>query len=139
LIQLNFDFILDGYAIIRKDDFDSIRCNKFDKTQKKIFKAEKILDTSYGITTSISITNWADILGSLKKWDYHIIVESINKEEELDFFIGPIKRINEKSLSIHNYDPTGKLDKKPTNIKFNTISVIQFGDKYSTTFRKYLR
>jgi hypothetical protein len=78
------------------------------------------------------------MLQSLKKWDYHIIVENVNKDE-LDFCIGPIKRINEKSLSIYYYDPTGKLDKKPTTIKFDTIRIITFGDRYSTTFRKYLQ
>jgi hypothetical protein len=38
LIQENYDFMLDGYSIIRLDQFDSLRCNKFDKTQKKSFR-----------------------------------------------------------------------------------------------------
>jgi hypothetical protein len=30
LVQLDNDFFLDGYAIIRKDQFDSIRCSKYE-------------------------------------------------------------------------------------------------------------
>src|SRR5690349_5856063 len=48
LLQVGYDFLLDGYAIIPKDQFDSIRCNKFEKKAKKIYKAEGLLDTQYG-------------------------------------------------------------------------------------------
>lgn len=32
LIQCEEEFYLNGYVIIRKDQFDNIRCNKFDRT-----------------------------------------------------------------------------------------------------------
>jgi hypothetical protein len=137
LLQLDREFMLDGYAIIKISDFDSVRCNKYDKTQKRIFKAEGILDT-VGIYTDIDLTSWTSIIQDLSKYDYHIIIENINKDY-LDFFIGPIKKISKMSVSIHNYDPTGKLYNKPTNIKLETIKTITFGDRYSTIFRKYIK
>ncbi len=138
LIQPEYDFILDGYAIIRMDDYDSIRCNKNDKFKKKILKAERILDTTYGIDKNIILRSWTSIIHDLRKYDYHVIIESVNKDY-LDFFIGSIKRVTKTSVSIHNYSPTGKLDKKPTTIKLNDIKILWFGDRYSTTFRKYLK
>ena len=138
LIQLDYDFMLDGYAIIRKDDFDSIRCNKNDKTQKKIFKTEGLLATTYGLNDNINLTSWVTILNDLRKYDYHVIIENIRKDY-LDFFIGPIKRITKNSVSIHNYDPTGKLYEKLSTIQLDSIKNIKFGDRYSTIFRKYLR
>ena len=48
-------------------------------------------------------------------------------------------RVSEKSVSSHNYDPDGRLDAKPTAILLENISVLKFGDRYSTTFRKYLK
>ena len=138
LLQVSSDFMLDGYAIIRKDDFDSIRCNKFDKTQKNILKAEGILKTNYGIDENIPLTNWVRIFQNLRKHNYHIIIENINKDN-LDFFIGSITRITKDSVSILNYDSTGKLDQKPTPIKLNNIKTVKFGDRYSTIFRKYLK
>jgi len=138
LLQLDYDFMLDGYAIIRKDDFDSIRHSSFERTQRKIFNAEGILATSYGFDKALPLTGWADILKTLKKYDFHVIIENINKDY-LDFWIGEIKKVTDKSVSIHNYNADGELYDKPTNIKFDTISVVKFGDRYSTVFRKYLK
>lgn len=137
-LQLDYDFMLDGYAIIRLDDFDSLRLSSYERTQRKIFKAEGILDTAYGFDKSLPLTSWTEIFKTLKSYDLHVIVENINKDY-LDFWIGEIKKVTDKSVSIHNYDPDGQLYDKPTNIKFDTISIVKFGDRYSTVFRKYLK
>ncbi len=137
-LQLVYDFMFDGYAIIRKDDFDSIRHSSYERTQRKIFNAEGLLATEYGFDEHFPLTTWTDILKTIKNYDLHVIVENINKDY-LDFWIGQITRIGDKSMSIHNYNPDGLLDEKPKVIKLSTISVIKFGDRYSTIFRKYLK
>jgi hypothetical protein len=138
LLQLAQEFMLDGYAVIRLDDFDSIRHSSYERTQRKIFNAEGLLSTEYGFGKKLPLTSWADILKTLKGYDLHIIIENINKNV-LDFWIGQITKVGDKSVSIHNYNPDGQLDDKPTVIKLDTISVIKFGDRYSTIFRKHLR
>ncbi len=137
-LQVTYDFSFDGYAIIRKDGFDSIRHCSNERTQRKIFNAEGLISKEYGFDKHLPLTNWSDILKTLKKYNYHIIVENINKDY-LDFWIGQIIRITSKSVSIHNYNPDGELYEKPTVINFDTICNIKFGDRYSMTFRKYLR
>jgi hypothetical protein len=132
------DFMLDGYAIIRLDDFDSLRLSSYERTQRKIFNSESILATSYGFDKPLPLTSWTDILKAVKHYDLHVIIENINRDY-LDFWIGEIKNVTNKSVSIHNYNPDGQLDDKPKNIKFDTISIVKFGDRYSTTFRKYLK
>ncbi|MBX3044408.1 MAG: hypothetical protein KIT33_13135 [Candidatus Kapabacteria bacterium] len=138
LVQLDYDFTLNGYSIIRKDQFESLRCNKDDKIKKRIFQAEGIIDRLYGLDKSIPLTNWQDIFTGLKKLDYHIIVECENKRKP-KFLIGPIQQVTKSKISIWNYDPSGKLDLKYTTIKFDDITIVTFGDNYSTTFRKYLK
>lgn len=138
LIQLNSEFMLDGYAVIRLDDFDSIRHSSYERTQRKILKAEGLLSNGYGFDRPLPLTSWTALLKALKSYDLHIIVENLNKDM-LDFWIGPIKRVSEKTVSIHNYDPDGRLDDKPTAISLETISIVKFGGRYSTIFRKYLK
>ena len=138
LLQVDNEFLLDGCAIIRKDKFDSLRCNKFEKTLRKIYKEEGLLDKQYGIPQSISLKSWQDIFADLKKLDYHVIIECEDKEEP-DFVIGPIKRVDKRKVRVQYYDPTGKLDDKLTAIKFDDITIVKFGDRYSTTFRRYLK
>jgi hypothetical protein len=138
LLQLNNEFMLDGYAVIRLDDFDSIRHSSYERTQRKIFKAEGLMSTGYGFDRELPLTSWTALLKALKVYDLHIIVENINKDV-LDFRIGPIKRVSEQTVSIHNYSPDGQLDDKPTVISLEAISIVKFGDRYSTIFRKYLK
>ena len=138
LMQLDNDFILDGFAVIRLDDFDSVRHSNYERARRKIFKAEGLLATGYGLSSPLSLTSWRTLLTALKGYDMHVVVENIN-QDFLDFWIGPIKSVSEKSVRIHNYDPAGQLDDKPTAIPLDTISVLKFGDRYSTILRKYLK
>jgi hypothetical protein len=139
-LQLDSEFSFDGYAVIRLDDFDNIRHSSYERARRKIFNAEGLLGATagYGFDKPMPLTSWPDILKTLKNYDIHVIIENINKDY-LDFWIGQITRVSEKSVSIRNYDPGGKLDEKPTVIKLDAISIIKFGDRYSTTFRKYLK
>lgn len=137
-LQLDYDFTLDGFAIIKLNDFDSIRHSSYERTQRKIFKNEGLLDKDFGFNKQLPLTNWTEIIEELKKLNYHIIIESINKKN-LDFWIGEIKEVTKKRVSIHNYNPDGELDDKPEKLKLDAISILKFGDNYSTTFRKYLK
>jgi hypothetical protein len=137
-LQLDNEFSLDGYAIIKLDDFDGVRYSSYERTQRKIFNAEGFLTNGYGFEKHLPLTSWSDILKTLKNYEIHVIIENINNGA-LDFWIGQITKVAEKSMSIHNYDPDGTLDEKPTLIKLDTISIIKFGDRYSTTFRRYLK
>ncbi len=138
LLQLESEFILDGYIIINKHGFESIRHNKYDKTQQKILMAEGITAQHYGIDKQIELESWESILNSLKQYDYHVIIQSA-KKDYLKFSIGPIVEVKKNHVLIKNYDPCGKFDHKATKIKLNSIIDIKFGDRYSTTFRKYLK
>ncbi len=138
LVQLDSSFKFDGYAIFRKDDFDSIRHSSFERTQRKIFKAEGLLEKEYGFDKHLPLTSWKAIFHALKGYDYHVSIKNRAKDY-LDFWIGPILKVTNKSVSIRNYDPNGVLYEKPTVIKYDSISVVEFGDNYSTVFRKYLR
>ena len=138
LLQLEDEFMLDGFAIIRRDDYDSIRHSSFERTRGKIFRAEGLLGNEYGFDKPLPLKSWADVLKALKSYDLHVTVQNI-KDDYLDFWIGPITKVNDKTVSIHNYDPNGHLDERSTVIRLDTISVLKFGDRYSTTFRKYLK
>jgi hypothetical protein len=137
-LQLDSDFMFDGYAIIRKDDFDYIRHSSYEKAQRKIFKGEGLLDNEYGLDKKLSLTSWTEIINTLKSFDFHIIIESL-KKDYVNFWIGEIETVSDKTVSIHNYNPDGQLDGKTKSIKLKTISTLHFGDRYSTIFRKYLK
>ena len=138
LVQLDNDFFLDGYAIIRKDQFDSIRCSKYEKACKKILKGEGIFENNYGIDKDIDLTSWQSIFKDIKKLDFHVIIECESLDEP-DFIIGPIKRVTQNRTSIQFYDSTGLLENKLSVVKYLDITIVKFDDRYTKTYKKYLR
>lgn len=134
-MQKEEDFRLDGYAIVPKDRFDSIRNNKFDKAHKKILKKEGITKRDYGIKNEIDLSNWKAVFKTLKKYNYHVIVECEDLDEPT-FLIGPIKRINKKSVVIHYYDATGLLDQKPSKVNYEDITIVRFDERYLILSKK---
>ena len=136
-LQVLEDFEFDGYAIVRKNDIKLIRHSSYERTYKKIIKSEGTF-TNYGYDDKLSLKDWFSILSTLKKQDVHVIIENIN-HDYLDFWIGPLVKVTNKYVMIHNYDPNGIFDSKLTKINLDSISNIKFKDGYSTIFRKYLR
>jgi hypothetical protein len=137
LVQSEEDFRLTGYAILHKNKFDSIQFDGIDNTVKKILKKEGVIAKEYGINKKINLSSWGSIFKNLKKLDFHVIIECEDKEDPI-FLIGPIVKIDEKSVSIHNYDATGVFDDKPTKVKFKDITIVKFDERYANLFRKYL-
>lgn len=137
-IAENDEFNFNGEIIIRRDHFDAIRCNQFEKTIKKILMAENQLTKEKPQSTSIDITSWKTIFEGLMKIDIHVIIECEDLKNPT-FSIGPIQKIHHKSVEILNYDAMGHFNKKSTRINYRDITILKFNDKYSTVFRKYLK
>jgi len=89
------EFLLDGYTIIRKDQFDYIRCDEYVTVECEYMKNPT-------------------------------------------FTIGPIIKVGDRSVEITYFDATGKLDKKPTKIKYKDISQVRFATRYTKVFKKYV-
>jgi hypothetical protein len=138
LVQLVGEFELNGYAILGVDQYDFLRHNKFDKTIKKILEAERIMPAQYGIKKQINLDSWQTIFTDLKKHYHHVIVECENLKSPT-FTIGPIVEIKNKSVSVNYYNAAGVPDKKNTRVRYKNISLVTFGDRYTTIFKKYLK
>ncbi|MDF2832409.1 hypothetical protein [Chryseobacterium indoltheticum] len=138
MIQESHNFTLDGIKIIPYNRIEGTRHKKFEKTSEKIFSEEGLIKFNQKIISNTSLKNFESLFKSLKKQNFHCIVESSTKKKNI-FSIGEILEINEKSVVIKNYDATGKIEKTPDRILFENINFITFNDLYSLTFRKYLK
>lgn len=138
MIEEAGDFSLAGIKIIPYERIKSIRHNKCDKVSKYIYSEEGLVKFNHKIVDNTSLKNFELLFKSIKKQNFHCIVESSKKETDI-FSIGEILDVNEKSVIIKNYDGAGKINKKPSKILFKNIELINFNDNYSLTFRKYLK
>ena len=131
------EFIFNGEVIIRTDDFDSIRRDDIDIRYKEILTKEGKLGKNKPKKTAVDLTSWKSIFKDLKSKDIHAIVECENLTDPT-FTIGPIEKVNNKSVELRYYDAVGQLEEKTWKIKFKDITTVKFNDRYSKTFRKYL-
>ncbi|MBB4806317.1 hypothetical protein HNP38_001589 [Chryseobacterium defluvii] len=138
MVQETYDFTLAGIKIIPQERILSIRCNPYDKTQKKILSEEHLLKFDQNIIHHISLRDAGTLFKSLKKQNFHCIVESTKKKKGR-FSIGEILEVDDKFVFINNYDPTGKTGKKPHKISLKKIEMVTFNDNYTLIFRKYLK
>jgi len=138
LIQHEEEFRLNGYSIIRRDRFDSIRISKTEKLHKKILDKEGILKSDYGLNTKINLKSFETIFKDLKQKDYFSIVECEDLKKP-SFNIGEISKFSNKSVGIRYFSPKGIIDKKPTKIKYKEITLVKFDDRYTNMYRKYLK
>ncbi len=56
----------------------------------------------------------------------------------VDFYIGPITQIDGDRFWVHDYNAAGKWG-ETWDIEFSEILKINFNDRYSTEFNKYMK
>lgn len=132
------DFTLAGTKIVPDHRIRGIRNNVYDKVSKAIYSDEKLIQFDQDIIDKTNLDNAESLFKSIKKQNFHCIVESSKNKKDL-FSIGEILEVTSKSVLINNYDPAGRIDKKPRKISFKNIDLIYFNDNYSKVFRKYLK
>lgn len=138
MIQETYDFTLSGIKIIPYERISSIRHNRFDVISQKIFSEEGLIKFNQKLIDNTSLKSAESLFKSIKKQNFHCIIDSAKKKNDL-FSIGEILEVHEKFVIIKNYDPNGKINKKPHKISFKNLEFVTFNDNYSITFRKYLK
>lgn len=138
MIEECHDFALVGTKIVPYDRVRSIRHNTYDKISKSIYLNENLIRFNKKIIDKTNLENAESLFKSIKKQDYHCIIESQKNKKNL-FSIGEILEVSSKSVVINNFDPAGRINKKPDKISFKNIDLINFNDNYSKVFRKYLK
>ncbi|MCU7838549.1 MAG: hypothetical protein KZQ94_04100 [Candidatus Thiodiazotropha sp. (ex Troendleina suluensis)] len=132
LIAREYDFFIDGFQILRKQDITSSVTNKSNKYVYKILKSEgKLKSINIPI---IDLTNWETIFKSLGKGEF----VSVEDEVVGDMAIGPIIRVNKKSMVLRYFDGAG-IWRDNENIRYKDITSLQFKTNYINHHAKYIQ
>lgn len=124
------DFILDGFEIVRLRDAE--RISLIDNATVEINKQNGLLDDLEA--PKLDISSWRTVFKSLAKTEYYVCV----RDEYWGFFrIGRIKKVKKSSVIFKSFDGDGVWQPK-IKIPFSDITSVQFGDRYSTYWKRYL-
>lgn len=134
LIAEEDDFCLDGYKVLRNCDIDIRKPTASTRYCTRIMKKEGLLD-NIDDPPQVDLSSWAALFSSLRRQDRFVIVED---EVRGQFLIGPIRRVNKKSVTINYFDGTGNW-LGPENITYDEITCVSFGSRYIRMHRKYIK
>jgi len=134
LVHIFYDFLPDGYRIIRLDDIYDVIRDASERFFERIIKAEGIYKTLEP-PEEIDIASWKTALQSMKGRYGHCILES---DDEEDFLIGKLMDISEWDFNFWYFDAAGKWDEEPDVIDYDDLISVSFGDRYTNTIIKYL-
>ncbi|MCP5064256.1 MAG: hypothetical protein GY936_17590 [Ignavibacteriae bacterium] len=132
LLLNEYDFITDGFQIIRNIDITKKKISDSNKYCTKIMRKEGLI--SCISKPHINMESWNTIFRSLKNINKFVIVED---ESEDIFLIGSISRVNQKSVSIRNFDGVGDWT-GVENISYDDITSVSFDSRYILYHQKYI-
>lgn len=137
LLQCVFDFLLDGYKIIRLKDISSVRSSKSEKFHDFILRQEGI-SSNICVPSKIPLESWRDVLRVLNDSGKIATIEC-EYTQDYRFNIGKIVDFSRTSVSMMCFDVIGLWDDVVTDITYKDISSVSFDDRYSQTMSKYTR
>lgn len=130
-------FHLDGYCVIRIDDIATAESGKFAQTLKRFLRAEGIMN-EVGIETRIQLDDLQTIMESIRKLRKNVSI-SCDYTKTDDFFIGAIVRVGRTSVTLREFETTGKWASGTTNVAYRTVSMITFDDEYTNVWSRQIR
>lgn len=136
-IQYIFDFYLDGYKIINKNDIIDISISDVDILQKQILINEKLLN-NIKKPFQINLSNWKSSFNDLKNQNVILSVE--NETTNLDFFLlGKILDVLDNSIKMKYFDGMCKWNDISMEIKFKDIKTISLFSNYNNKYANFIK
>jgi len=126
------NFMIDGFAVLRKSDISSSVSNKATRYCFKILKAEEIIRAIQA--PGIDFSSRRSVFRSLRRPRFI----SVENEAEGEYLVGPIVRINAKSIALRYFDGAW-VWKEEENMVHSDITAVAFGKNYINMHEKYIK
>jgi hypothetical protein len=132
LLHYYYDFEFDGYMVIRTKDITRCESSESNDYCQRLMRRENLWETVPRWVKTLSIVGWRELISGLA--GKVVILEDEVRET---FYIGPLVEAQTKHAAIHYFDVCGRLQ-DVEKLAYSRITVMKFGDRYSTIHAKYL-
>ena len=132
LIQHEYDFLFDGYRIIRQRDITKSYTNESNTYCTELMKKEGLWKLPSKAARAVPLDNWMSVFNALK--GKFVIIEN---ERQGDFYIGPILECDDRAVLIHHFDGCGEWQ-DIHRILYRSITLVQFGNRYIDVHAKHV-
>lgn len=135
LLSYIYDFNLDGLIVLRRKEITDISSRKTDIFQKQLLINEGIFE-KIDFDTEYELGSWLDFIKDASKRHKYFIFELENQDEP-DFFIGKIKRINKKSILLKYFTGIARWEDEPCSVKLEKLTSCQISNNYLNVYERY--
>ncbi len=137
LVLLNYiyDFNLDGLMVLRRKEITDITSSKTDIFQKQLLIKEGLFE-KIDFNTKYKLSSWLDFIKDASRRHKYFILELENQNEP-EFFIGKIKRINKKSILLDYFTGIARWEDEPRSVKLEKLTSCQISNNYLNVYERY--
>ena len=135
LIKYVYDFVIDGFMVLRQSDISDIKSDKTDLLQTQLLKDEGIY-AGVDFCIECDLTCWNKVFSTIGSFSRFITIEDENPEYPL-FYLGEILKIGVESVSILGFNGTANWDDDISEIYYENISCVQIGNNYANIYERY--
>lgn len=135
-ISFIYDFMPDGYKIIRKKDITDVFCGAAERFLDKVIKNEH-KDFKPELK-NIKLSTMKALCDELMSSGQIVTLECEDFEENI-VLIGKIASIDGNLVSIKTFDALGVWDKEISSVELDDITCITIDNSYVNIISKYLR
>lgn len=132
LLHYEYDFQFDGFVVIRTRDISLRTSTEVNEYSERLMRREGLWKEVPRWVKKLSVTGWRELLSDL-------VGKIIIAEDELreDLCIGRLLEAGAKYAAVHYFNGCGQL-KEVEKVFYSRITLLRFGDRYSTIHGKYV-
>lgn len=129
------DFVLDGYKIISLAEITSIKRGALEEYHDEILRGEYSFGKNNYIE-KVNIETWQGFFEDISKFGKMINITQEHLGETF-FYVGRVIAVKQEQLEFLEINPEGEWDDETTMIEYEEITMVDFGDRYSSMLHKY--
>ena len=130
-----YDFMPDGFKIIRKRDITEVYGGKEERFLDKVVKSEH--PELEIIAPSLKIDSMRALCEDLMQKSQIVTVECEDFEENI-ILIGQIVNVNKNVVTMKTFDGLGVWDDEMASVELEDITCVSIGNSYVNIISKYL-
>jgi hypothetical protein len=136
LMQEFRDFTPEGWAVVRLRDVTGARSDANERFAERVLEGEGIRVSSPPST--LELDSWATVFASLLRGEWPLVlVEREDAGDDGDIWVGRLLGAGETAAALRYVNPLGVWDAGVDDIDYDDVTVVRFGDRYTTVLARY--
>ena len=137
MVESLYDYIADGYRVIRKKDITKVKHGKSEKLAEKIIALDEI-EHGVNLPPMEGLEGMREILMHYAASRENIIVECESADKNR-FLIGKVAGCKKNTFLFWHFNGAGVWEKKPIKVSYADVSCITIGSRYLEVISKHVK